>query len=50
MSRAVVKKPHEAQKATALWAMKAARNRRDDFYDLARKDNSLRRKKTRLAL
>ena len=32
MSGAVgVKKPHEAQKAQALWAMKAARDRTGDF-------------------
>ena len=37
MSRAVcVKKPHEAQKAKALWAMKAAKDRKEEFYDPAR--------------
>ena len=45
-----VKKPHEAQKAKALWAMKAAKVRREDFYDPARKDDILRRSKTRLEL
>ena len=36
MSRAVgVRKPQEAQKAKALWAMEAAKDRREDFYDLA---------------
>ena len=40
MSRAVgVMKPQEAQKAKALWAMKAAKYRREEFYDPARKDN-----------
>ena len=27
-----VKKPQEAQKAKALWAMKAAKDSRDDFF------------------
>ena len=45
-----VKKPQEAQKAKALWAMKAAKDRREDFCDPARKDSILRRKKTRLEL
>ena len=26
------KKPQEAQKATALWAMKAANDRKEEFY------------------
>ena len=30
------KKPQEAQKAKALWAMKAAKDRREEFYDPAR--------------
>ena len=30
------KKPSESQKAKALWAMKAAKDGWDDFYDLAR--------------
>ena len=51
MSRAVgVKKPQEAQKAKALWAMKAAKDRKEYFYDPARKDDILRRNKTRLEL
>ena len=51
MSKAVgVKKPQEAQKARALWAMKAAKDRREEFYDPARKDNILGRNKTRLEL
>ena len=46
MSGAVgVRKPQEAHKAKALWAMMAARDRGDDFYDPARKDNILVRKK-----
>ena len=28
-----IKKPHETQKAKALWEMKAAKDRREDFYD-----------------
>ena len=36
MSRAVgVKKPQEAQKAKELWAMKAAKDRKEEFYDPA---------------
>ena len=33
------KKPCESQKAKALWAMKAAQDRGDEFYDSARKEN-----------
>ena len=44
------KKTQEAQKASALWAMKAAKDRREEFYDSARKDNILGRNKTRLEL
>ena len=33
-----------------MWAMKAATDRKDDFYDPARKDNMLRRNKPRLEL
>ena len=51
MSKAVgVKKPQEAQKARDLWAMKAAMDRREEFYDPARKDNSLGRHKTLLEM
>ena len=51
MSRAMeVKKPQEAQKAKALWAMKAAKDRREEVYCSARKDNILGRNKTRLEL
>ena len=41
MSKALwVKKPQEAQKAKALWwVMKAAKDRREEFYDPAHKDN-----------
>ena len=42
--------PQEAQQAKASWAMKAAKDRREEFYDPARKDNILGRKKTRLEL
>ena len=46
MSRAVgVKKPQEAQKAKALWAMKAAKDRKEHFYDPARKDDISRKNK-----
>ena len=44
------KKTSESQKAKALWAMKAAKDGWDDFYDLARKDNILGRNQTRLEL
>ena len=51
MSRTVgVKKLQEAQKAKALWAMKAAKDRKEEFYDLAREENISRRNKTRLEL
>ena len=51
MSKAVgVKKPQEAQKAKALWAMQAAKDRREEFYDPVRKDNILGRKKTILSI
>ena len=45
-----VKKPQEAQKAKAQWAMIAAKDRKEEFYDPARKDNILRRNTTRLQL
>ena len=42
MSRAVgARKPQEAPKAKALWAVKAAKDTGVDFYDPARKDNIL---------
>ena len=45
MSSAVgAKKPQEAQKAKALWAMKAAKDRREEFYDPARKDKHFGKK------
>ena len=51
MSRAAgVRKPNESQKARALWKMKAAKNRRDDFYDPERKDSILGRNQTQLEL
>ena len=51
MSKALgVKKPQEAQKTKALWAMKAAKDRKEKFYDPARKQNILGRNKTRLEL
>ena len=45
-----VKKPQEAQKATALWKMKAAKDVGEEYYDPDRKDKILRRNETRLAL
>ena len=51
MSRAVgVRKPQEAQKAKALWALKAAKDRREEFYDPAREEDISRRNFTRLEL
>ena len=51
MSRAVgVKKPQEAQKAKALWKMKAAKGAGEKYYDPTREDNILGRNKTRSAL
>ena len=51
MSKAVgVKKPQEAQKARAQWTMKAAKDRREEFYDPARGKDILGRNKTRLEL
>ena len=44
------KKPSESQQAKALWAMKAAKDREDGFYDSARRENILGRKRTRLVL
>ena len=44
MSRAVgVKKPQEAHKGKALWAMKAAKDRKEELYDLARDEDISRR-------
>ena len=51
MSRAVgVKKPQEAQKAKALWAMNAAKDRKEEFNDRAREEDNSKRNKTRLEL
>ena len=51
MSRAVeVKKPQEAQKAEAIWKIKAAKDAREEYYDPTREDNILGRNKTRVAL
>ena len=43
-----VRKPNESQKANALWKIKAARDRGEEFYDPERKDNILGRNKTGL--
>ena len=45
-----VKKPQEAQKAKALWKMKAAKDAGEECHDPEREDNILGRNKTRLAL
>ena len=51
MSRAVgVKKPQEAQKAKALWEMKAAKDAGEEYCDPTREDNIQGRHETRLAL
>ena len=51
MRRSVeVRKPQEAQKAKALWAMKAAKDREEEFYDPAREEDTSSRNKTRLEL
>ena len=51
MSKAMgVKKPQEAQKARALWAMQAAKDRKEEFHDPARRNNILGRNTTRLEL
>ena len=43
-----VKKPQEAQKAKALWAMKAAKDRKEEFHYPAREEDISRKIKTRL--
>ena len=44
MSKATgAKKPSESEKAKGLWAMKAAKDRGEVYYDPARKDNILER-------
>ena len=49
MSSAVgVKKPQKAQKAKALWKMKAPKDAGEECFDSTRKDNILRRNETRL--
>ena len=51
MSKATgAKKPSESQKVKALWAMKAAWDRGEEYYDPARKEDILGRTKTRLHL
>ena len=45
---ASVKKPNENPKAKALWKMKAAKDREEEFCDPGRKDNILGRNETRL--
>ena len=51
MSIAVgVKKPHEAQKAKALWKMKAAKDAGEEYYDPTSDGNIRGRNETRIAL
>ena len=51
LSRAAgAKKPSESQKAKALWVLKAAKDRRDEFHGPARKGNILGRNQTPLEL
>ena len=45
-----VKKLWEAQKAKALWAMNAAKDRKEGFYGPAREEDISRRNRTRLEL
>ena len=40
-----VKKPQEAQKAKAVWAMKAAKDRKEEFCDPAREEDISRTNK-----
>ena len=42
--------PQEAQKAKALWKVKAAKDAGEEYYDPTRDDNIWRRNETRLAL
>ena len=49
MSKALgVEKPQEARKAKTLWAMRAAKDRKEEFYDPAREGDISRRNKTRV--
>ena len=51
MSKATgAKKPSESQKAKFLWATKAAKDREEEYFDLAPKKNIMGRTKTRLDL
>ena len=50
ITEAGAQKPSESQKAKAMWAVKAAKDRRDEFDDSARKENILGRNQTRLVL
>ena len=45
-----IKKPQEAQKAKALWKMKAAKEAGEEDYDPKREDDILGRNRTRAAL
>ena len=42
-----MKKPREAQKAKALWKMKAAKEAGEEYYDPTREDNIWGRNETR---
>ena len=51
MSKAVgVKKPQEAQKEKALWAMKADKDRKETFYDPAREEDNATRNKNAIGI
>ena len=45
-----VKKPQEAQKANALWKMKAAKDAGEEYYDPMREEGTKGRNETRSAL
>ena len=45
-----VRQPQEAQKANVLWAMDAAKDRKEKFYGSAREEDISRINKTRFEL
>ena len=51
MSRAVgVKKSQEAQKAKALWKMKAAKDAGEEYYDPTREENIFGKKQDKISI
>ena len=46
----MAKKTEEPQKARALWAMKEAKDRREEFYDPARGEDILGRNKNAIGV